>query len=145
MTTPGSVNSVGEQANDNINSERRDSNPYATLTRKFVSSKLKNKRKRAWFVESVNRDGEMTPELLEQIRDFAWTHTDFSGLTIDASNITYSSLQKELSSYVSSLNNNREQVKNRFLQENHISASESEKLIRKKIENLEEPELTRFW
>ena len=140
MTNPNTT-AENPEVNEGVNTQKSWDNIYSKLTKKFVKEKLKNKSKRAWFVSSVNADWEMTPAILEQIRDFAGTDKDFDGLTIETSNITYASLQREIAGYTVTMNNNREQVKARFLQENQITADEYEKKISKKVSALEEPEL----
>ena len=140
MMTPNTTESHTE-SQEAINTQKSWENVYSKLIKKFTKNELKNKKKRAGFVSNVNADGEITPEILEKIRDFAWTDTEFDGLNIEASNITYAALQREISGYAVTLNNTKEQLKTRFLQENDISADEYEKKISKTVNGLEEPEL----
>ncbi len=140
MTTPNTADWNAE-VNESVNTQKSDENIYSKLVRKFTSAQLKNKKKRAWFVNKINSDWELTPELLEQIRDFAGTDTDFDGLSIEANNITYSALQRQVASYSVSLNNNKQQLKTLFLNENEISPDAYEKKIAKKVDALEETDL----
>jgi len=141
MTNPNTSTSNPEII-DSPNNSKYWEDPYKRLIKSFTEDKLKNKLTRASFVSHINADGELKPGLLNQIRKFAKNNSEFSKLSIDWNTVSYESLKNQIADYTVTLNNNRRQIKDIFLKEYEISPSEYEKLIGKKIDKLEEPDLT---
>ncbi len=138
MAGPNQSGSI-ETANDN----KDDRNAFSILMSEFSKEKLKNPATRSQYVNELRSAGNITPELLEEIRRFAGKDSSgkYDGLEIIPEKLNYHALVRETGAYFTTISNNKRTLKDLYLQDYDVTDSVLSKKIDWALENQNEAEI----
>jgi hypothetical protein len=134
---------TGEWVED-LNTRKSDENIYAQLVKEYSKDKLSKKDDRSAYLqslESADIAGAVNSEMITDIERFAGNSGKYDGITISPAEIKVQALKREAAWYFASLSNNRQAVKDMYLQEFDVTDSTLSSKIDTKLNTLSESEL----
>ncbi len=132
MTGP----TLSEWTDSNVNTSWNKNNVYSELVRSFVQYKLDKKEDRLSFAQSIDGLNDLNSDQLQEIKNFSWTDSRFSGLEISNDTLKISSFKKEIAHFLAWIRSKKISIRDSILAEFNITPQDYTTKISQKIDGI---------